>query len=65
MARCEFAWLALEAEEEKLLPCPFCGGEAEAVSAMYGHKLEGARVRCTGCWAITPVCMGKSKAIAA
>lgn len=28
---CRFAWLALEAEEE-LLPCPFCGGEAESQS---------------------------------
>lgn len=24
---CSFAWLDLEAEEEKPLPCPFCGGE--------------------------------------
>lgn len=26
--QCALAWLALEAEE-KLLPCPFCGGDAE------------------------------------
>lgn len=24
-----FAWLELEAAEEKPLPCPFCGGECE------------------------------------
>ena len=24
---CRFYWLALEAEEEKPEPCPFCGGE--------------------------------------
>ena len=24
-ASCEYLWLALEAEEEYLLPCPFCG----------------------------------------
>ncbi len=25
---CPIAWLELEAEEEKPLPCPFCGGKA-------------------------------------
>ena len=28
--RCILNWLALEAEEEKPLNCPFCGGEAES-----------------------------------
>lgn len=64
LSLCEFGWLTLEAEEE-LLACPFCGGEAEVVSAMYGHRLDGARVRCTRCWVITPVCKDESEAIAA
>ena len=28
---CSFYWLDLEAEEEKPLPCPYCGGETEVV----------------------------------
>lgn len=28
---CVFRWLELEAEEEKPLPCPFCGGEAHVI----------------------------------
>lgn len=62
---CMFRWLALEAEEEKPLACPFCGGDAEVFSAMYAHRLDGARVRCTRCWAITPVYKDESEAIAA
>ena len=61
---CVLRWLALEAEE-KLLACPFCGGEAEVFSAMYAHRLNGARVRCTRCWAITPVYKDDSEALAA
>ena len=63
--RCILKWLALEAEEEQPIPCPFCGGESVAFSAMYGHIPDGARVRCTRCWAITPVYENKTEAIAA
>lgn len=33
---CRFYWLALEAEEEKLEPCPFCGGECLTSNAVGG-----------------------------
>lgn len=62
--QCTFLWLTLEADEEEPIPCPYCGGEAEAFSAMYGHIPDGARVRCTRCWAITPVCKNRAEAIA-
>lgn len=44
---CEFKWLALEAEEEKPLACPFCGMYAVC------DRIPGIspRVRCTGCGA--------------
>lgn len=46
--RCPFAWLALEAEEEKPLPCPFCGRNAVC------DRTPGIspNVRCTGCGAL-------------
>ena len=33
---CRFYWLALEAEEEKLEPCPFCGGRCLLSNAARG-----------------------------
>lgn len=36
-SRAQFAWLDLEAEEEELLPCPFCGGKT---LMNYGHLIE-------------------------
>lgn len=51
---CRFAWLTLEAEEEKPLPCPLCGGEAVAVQPWL---TGGASVMCKKCgtfiWAPT------------
>lgn len=34
---CRFYWLALEAEEEKLGPCPFCGGTTEVITDEQGY----------------------------
>ena len=33
---CKFYWLALEAEEDKPGPCPFCGGMTEVVTDEQG-----------------------------
>lgn len=38
---CPLAWLDLEVEEEKPMPCPFCGGDCFVV-----HDAEAAFVRC-------------------
>lgn len=37
---CHFAWLDLEAEEEKPLPCPLCGSRM---------RVLGALLKCTSC----------------
>lgn len=37
---CQFAWLDLEAEEEKPLPCPLCGARM---------GVSGTLLKCTGC----------------
>ena len=34
---CRFYWLALEAEEEKPEPCPFCGGTTEVITDEQGY----------------------------
>lgn len=51
---CLVRWLALEAEEEKPLACPLCGGEAVAVQPWL---TGGASVICEKCgtfiWAPT------------
>lgn len=45
--RCILDWLALEAEEEKPLNCPFCGRDAVC------DRIPGIspNVKCTGCGA--------------
>lgn len=58
--RCPFSWLALEAEDDNLLPCPFCGGEAMAV-----QERDGFSGRCKLCWSGTDVCNTEAEAIAA
>lgn len=62
--RCTFAWLALEAEEEKPLACPFCGGEAESE---FVPLLENGyyRVHCKICRSSTRSCRTEYDAIAA
>ena len=37
----QFEWLALEAEEEKPEPCPFCGGECRTVVNQYEDHVVG------------------------
>ena len=52
----EFAhWLALEAEEEKPEPCPFCGGETHI---NLGHLKAGVVHYWVDC--ISPECMYRS-----
>lgn len=46
---CKFAWLDLEAEDEKQLPCPFCGGTDLVIRDVGGYELE-----CQGCGFHTP-----------
>ena len=61
---CAFIWLALEADEDKPLPCPFCGGEAKLV-VNHPIKTKGAYVQCTRCWAYVTGFNTKYDAIAA
>lgn len=52
---CGFYWLALEAEEEKPEPCPFCGGETHI---NLGHLKAGVVHYWVDC--IWPECMYRS-----
>ena len=52
---CRFYWLALEAEEEKLEPCPFCDGETHI---NLGHLKAGVVHYWVDC--ISPECMYRS-----
>lgn len=56
---CHFKWLALDVEEEKPMPCPFCGGET-----VKARKLGGVVVECR-CGYHTMVCDTTEMAIAA
>ena len=60
--RCHFSWLALEAEEEKPLPCPFCGGECVA---HHDDERVGYAVFCLECKANSRAYTTKADAIAA
>ena len=51
----QFEWLALEAEEEKPEPCPFCGGETHI---NLGHLKAGVVHYWVDC--ISPECMYRS-----
>lgn len=57
--RCTFAWLALEAEEEKPDACPCCGGEARIA-----RGTDWARVVCQSCRLGTEAERTPSEAIA-
>lgn len=51
---CEFAWLELEAEEEKPMPCPYCGSECKGIDGKkFKPDRNGVRpytlVRCSQC----------------
>ena len=63
-ANCHYVWLALEAEEEKPLPCPFCGGEAEIDSAIHFGSYYYF-VKCKICHMSSMSCLIKDEAIAA
>lgn len=58
---CSFLWLSLEAEEEKIIPCPFCGGESVAY---YDEDLMGHIVFCLECKTRSGLCKTKANAIA-
>lgn len=52
---CMFEWLTLEVKEEKLTPCPFCGGETHS---NLGHLKAGVVHYWVDC--ISPDCMYRS-----
>ena len=54
-AGCRFYWLALEAEEEKLEPCFYCGGKTHI---NLGHLKAGVVHYWVDC--ISPECMYRS-----
>ena len=55
---CAFRWLDLDAEDEKPLPCPFCGGTDIVMQDVGGFELA-----CQGCGFHTPAYMEKEKLI--
>lgn len=59
--RCAFAWLSLEAEEEKPLPCPFCGADGKITELKEG----GFRAFCLKCLSASGAYSTKADAIAA
>lgn len=59
---CEFKWLTLEAEEEKPLPCPFCGSkDIKVIQA----TVSGYVATCNDCWAASRAETTKADAVAA
>lgn len=66
-ANCRFAWLALEAEEEKPIPCPFCGGDnIDIFETDFGRSEDPYQfaVKCHSCGALVSA-EDKGEAIAA
>lgn len=70
--KCAFAWLELEAEEEKPeeekpMPCPFCGGRVELDYIRVNLHDQDFRLMCTkdDCLYSSGVGEDKSEAIAA
>ena len=58
------------AAEEKPLPCPFCGREAEVLGSPFGNAKypvmpEGVFVQCKNCWVFVAGFKTKTDAIAA
>ena len=60
---CAFRWLALEVEEEKPLPCPFCGGEAHVIDCIDPYPCM--YVQCSKCGVRTKRYNSRSEAVAA
>lgn len=56
--RCALRWLDLEAEAEKPLPCPFCGGTDVVIQDVGGFELA-----CQMCGFHTPSYMDAKKLI--
>ena len=57
---CRFYWLALEAEEDKPEPCPFCHSETEIVSSNNIYQ-----VSCVHCLYLSEGCTNEESAISA
>ena len=57
----QFEWLAIESEEEKQEPCPFCGGECRTVVSQYEDHVVG----CDNCCYCSREFNSDSEAIAA
>jgi Lar family restriction alleviation protein len=52
---CQFFWLALEAEDEKPIDCPFCGGDnIDTFETDFGRDEEPCQsaVKCLSCGAL-------------
>lgn len=52
---CQFLWLSLEAEEEKPIPCPHCGGDSiDIFETDFGRSEEPYQfaVKCCSCGAL-------------
>ena len=62
---CAFHWLELEAkEEEKPLPCPFCGDKGMVDLVKLNNPRESF-VRCARCFYSSPRCDRSDEAVAA
>lgn len=59
--KCAFRWLELEARNEDLMPCPFCGGDTEVVIDECGCYC----VSCIHCEYGSPAYNEKEYAVAA
>ena len=46
IGNCHFNWIALEAEEEKPMPCPFCGGEMVGRFNSFGPSIWSGQCAC-------------------
>ena len=62
--KCFSNWLELEAEDEKLLPCPFCGDKGMVDLVKLNNPRESF-VRCARCFYSSPRCDCSDEAVAA
>lgn len=65
-AKLETVDLSVESETEEeihLLPCPFCGGEAELLMDFDGVEEGIYTVECQMCWATTAIYLDEEDAI--
>ena len=61
---CHFRWLALEAEEENPMPCPFCGSQCRLDTVCMNEDQSSKYVSCTNdrCMYKSPI--GKDGSVA-